>query len=438
MKTSNRLHNKISQRVLSAVLALLSTSAIALPSADAQSAPNGLSRQPAAVRNQSSANAMPDELLVTAGTTDKEEFANSIKEVHGTIVRTIGEGSMTVYVVQTERGKVEETQSKLSKDPDIGVVQRNFLFKPQQYVTPNDPYYPSQWHLAALKVQKAWGPNGFAPGAQIGWGQTLAVIDSGKNVSQADLPTVAGFDAVKNTPYQVPFGDHGDMVATLACARTNNSLCAGSIAPCCSVYPIRVADASGAISESFIIEAVAHAGLKNIRLINLSINAAPPYSLSNKQAHPIFHSYAEWYHNSRGGLMFLAAGNDGKEDSSWISPNIIVVSALTPSYTKASFSNYGLNVWFTAPGVNMVCSDSKGRVVSVSGTSFSAPCMAAVAAMVWGARPSLRNTEVERILRGYSYQPSGAVVTHTKSFGFGLINAEQAVNAAKSGYIPNK
>lgn len=378
---------------------------------------------------------VPDELLVMAsGTSDQQELAESLQAVHGEIVRTIGSGARTVYVVRTEKGAIADTENKLRKDQNIAMVQRNYMVQMQQKsaVVPNDPYYSSQWHIGGVNAQAAWS-------SSTGQGMTVAIIDSGVPVNGVDISgkvrlngvAVNGYDAVKRVASQGPTGDHGAMTATTACAVTNNRTNTAGVAPAAAIYPIKVSDSSGRITESALLEAIDHAGSKGIKILNVSLNSSPPYSLSNRSAHPVFHSYADWYHSQVGGLIFLAAGNDAREDTSPISPNLIVVSAISPAYKMATFSTYGSNVWFTGPGESIVCTSASGRVASVAGTSFSTPCLAGVAALVWAANPQLKNTDVERILVSTCYRASSGAA-YTKYFGYGLPNAKAAVGAART------
>lgn len=366
-----------------------------------------------------------DQLIVMAsGSADKDDFSESMQKVHGTVIETIGEEGSLVYVVQTEKGKMVETESKLAKDENIAVVQRNYLMKADQAAPPavNDPFFPNQWHIPGVNAVAAWKvAKGNGNGAIIG------VMDTGVNVNANDIKGKAygGYDAATNRMGQTAATDHGTLVASTAGAATNNKINGAAVAPGARIYPIKISNAKGEISEAAIIRGIDFAGKHGIRILNLSANAAPPYSLSNRQAHPAFHNIADWYHNKKNGLLIVSSGNDGMKDDSPISPNIMVVSGLNPLFGLASFSNYGSNVWFTAPGQEIYCTTAAGRMSVVSGTSFSAPIVSAVAAMILGRKPALKNTDIERILVQTRYKAGGQ--EYTPYYGFGLPNAHAAV-----------
>ncbi len=377
-------------------------------------------------RRTAPVSAEPDTLLVMAsGDTNKGDVDTAIKECHGTITGTIGQGPLTVYIVKTEKGQFAEAEKKLSKDKHFCAVQRNYMYKVEQSAgTANDPYFSSEWHLGAVNAVNAWS---------LGQGRNavLAVLDTGCNYSMPELSgkTYSGYDAINKRNGQTDVYGHGSMVATTAAAVTNNRRNTAAIAPMAYVYPVRVGDSNGGVSESAILEGIYKCGQQGIKIINISANADPPYSFANARIHPTLHQYLRWYHDQKNGLVFNSAGNNGQYDSSPKVPYLIVVSAIGKNYSLANFSTYGSPTWFTGPGVGVYCTDRSGRVAAVSGTSFSCPIVAAVAALVWGANPSLRNTSVEAILINTCYKAGSQ--SWTPYYGYGLPNAQAAVSRAR-------
>ncbi len=380
-------------------------------------------RPPAAAKPVKAPTYREDMLLVMPQKeADATEITDIFKEVHGEVVETIGEGELTCYVIKVERGKMVECERKLGQDKHFSAVQRDYIFQTNQ-VAVNDPYFSSQWHLSALNAVRAWT---YGQGS----GAILGVLDTGTNygISELSGKTYAGFDAVLNRNGQSDVQGHGTMVATTAAAVTNNRVGTASPARLSNVYPIRIGDSNGGISSSALLKGIQQAGNIGLRLINISANGDPPYSFSNRNAYAALHTYFRWFHDTKNGLIFVSAGNTPVRDSNPLLPYLIVVSAINPSYSLASFSTYGSNIWFTAPGQSIYCSTREGRVASVAGTSFSCPLAASVAAMILGANPSLRNTQVEGILRSTCYKAGTA--TRTEWYGYGMPNAEAALRMA--------
>lgn len=353
---------------------------------------------------------------------DAKEITEIFKEMHGELLETIGEGELTCYVIKVEKGKMLESEKKLLQDKHFSAVQRDYVFHTNQAAV-NDPYFSSEWHLSALNVVRGWN-YGQGSGAVIG------VLDTGTNYSISELSgkVYSGYDAVANRSGQSDVQGHGTMVATTAAALTNNRIGTASPARLSYIYPIRIGDASGSISSSALMKGIQQAGNAGIRIINISANGSPPYSFSNRSLYSALHTYFIWYHDTKNGLIFVSAGNEPVRDPNPMRPYLIVVSAINPSYSLASFSTYGPNLWFTAPGQSIYCTTRDGRVASVAGTSFSCPLVAAVAAMVLGANPSLRNTQVEGILRSTCYKAGTA--SRTEWYGYGMPNAEAALQMA--------
>lgn len=371
-----------------------------------------------------------DQLLVMASPkADSDDFNESMEAVHGKVIDTIGEGAMKVYVVQTEKGKGDETEKKLTKDANISMVQKNFKLQLQQAAPPpaNDPVFPSQWHIGAMRAPAAWAQS------RAGQGSVIAVLDSGVPPQGVDLAgkVFAGYDSVRRANGQTPFGTHGALVASVAGAVTNNKINGAAVAPNALIYPFKICDADGFISEAALLHSMVIAGNNKFRIMNISVNGVAPFTLSNKNVHPVFHAYADTYHNKQNGMIFLSAGNGGDQDPSPISPNIMVVSAINQNLTRAGFSDFGPSVWFTAPGVNIVATTTAGRVATVSGTSFAAPCVSAVAAMVLSTNPNMTNRQIEQILIRTARKVGGAT-GYTQAYGYGLPDATAAVKSARS------
>lgn len=394
------------------------------------------------------ANYQPDILLVMPNANaDSEEVTDILKEAHGKIVGTMGEGRLKCLIYQTEKGQLEETEKKFSKDKHFRCTSRNYQFKSQ--LIPNDPQFGSQWHLGVINAPRAWD-------ITTGGGQKIAVFDSGCQASVADLAgkTLKGYDAttfgarltVLGGPG--PLGDllggiggelsggaqtdvqgHGTLVATTAAATANNSINTAGVAPGARVYPVQIAGSNGMTDDIAIMAGLLNMMASGNRIVNISYGAPPPIGFTNPFLHAPLHIYMQEFHDLKGGLIFISAGNDGMFDPNPPMPYMCTVSAIDNSLSLADFSNWGTSVKFTAPGKGIVCTARNGAVRNVNGTSFSAPIVASIAALVWNANPGLPNVWVEHILKSSCTRAGGAL--WTPYYGYGMPNADRAVRMAR-------
>ena len=165
------------------------------------------------------------------------------------------------------------------------------------------------------------------------------------------------------------------------------------------------------------ITALGEARILGARIANMSYSAPVPWYLGWSVL-PFEVATAAF--RATGMLLFAAAGNDGTNvdaegctpvfgcwERTWVTPcenaGVICVGGTTGGGTdRASGSNYGLEqVDLFAPYTLWLGPDptTPGNVAQAkSGTSFSSPFVAGVAALVWAANPSLGAGDVEDIL----------------------------------------
>ncbi len=158
--------------------------------------------------------------------------------------------------------------------------------------------------------------------------------------------------------------------------------------------------------------------------------------------------------------VIFSAGNGANHDDNvnyhnfQNSPYVISVGATTSSGTSSSFSTPGAAVLVSAPGSSVMTTDrtgsdgyDSGDYVSISGTSFSAPAVAGVTALMYEANAYLGYRDVQEILAysatseptiGGNWQTNGtgnwngAGLTVSDDFGFGLVDAHAAVRLAET------
>ncbi|CAB9503760.1 Furin-like protease 1, isoform 1 [Seminavis robusta] len=147
-----------------------------------------------------------------------------------------------------------------------------------------------------------------------------------------------------------------------------------------------------------------------------------------------------------GGGNDLAVGVNTNDDGFINSRFTIAVGAVGHDGLHASYSTPGAAVFVTAPGGdsenvsnNIVAKPGGGCHDITVGTSFAAPVVSGVIALMLEVNNNLHYRDVQAILATTStlmdptdgsWVTNGFGVNHSYNYGFGLVNAEAAVNAS--------
>jgi thermitase len=215
-----------------------------------------------------------------------------------------------------------------------------------------------------------------------------------------------------------PVASHGTAVAGVIAARDNGVGVVG-IAPRVRILPVRVTNSSnGSAYLSDLAACVRYAGDHGARVVNVSYSGAESNSIDA----------AATYARNKGTLLFMAAGNSGVDISSFPAyPSFLTVGATTSKDERSSFSNYGKAVDLVAPGSSILTTVPGKAYSYMSGTSFSSPLIAGVAALIFSVRPDLKPKDVEAILRQTAVNIGDAFY-----FGSGRVSAAGAVALART------
>lgn len=245
------------------------------------------------------------------------------------------------------------------------------------------PYYTRyQYHHAVIGSPQAW------EAGYTGSGVKVAVIDTGVNASNTDLPAVTG---VGNNATRDVSG-HGTHVAGIIAASANGQYGVG-VAPDAQLYAANALpneDGSGTIDDSLVaVRAVTgQAGATlTVDVINMSLGSLG-YSGPFQQV--ITAAY------NKGVAIFAAAGNDGGNNYNYPAcyDNVISIAATDQGNARASFSNYNNKVDLSAPGVSIWSTDAfegtdgHATYIEMSGTSMACPVAAGEAAVILSANPA--------------------------------------------------
>jgi len=145
----------------------------------------------------------------------------------------------------------------------------------------------------------------------------------------------------------------------------------------------------------------------------------------------------------KGILVICSAGNYGNTSWKYIGApadgdSVLAVGAVEPDSTYANFSSTGpsfdkrVKPNVTAQGYNAVTADLNGGISYQSGTSFSSPIIAGMAACLWQSKLNHNNQEIIHAIESSANQ-----FTYPDSlFGYGIPNFLYAINLLGGIDIP--
>ncbi|WP_051078866.1 S8 family peptidase [Caballeronia sp. AAUFL_F2_KS46] len=352
------------------------------------------------------------------------------------------------------------------KSPEVEYIEPNLML--QANLVPNDQFYNSyQWNLSsqatAIAMPAAWEQ-------ATGKGVVIAVLDSGYT-SHRDLDgqTLPGYNFISNANYDrnrsgrssdatdpgnwTQIGDvcpsgvqnyakdsewHGDHVAGIIAAKTNNGTGIAGVAYNSKILPVRVLGRCGG-ELSDIADAVVWAAGGSVsgvpdnpypaRVINMSLGGIGACSKTMQDAV----SFAV----GKGAVIVAASGNANADASTQLPANcrgVLSIGATNSAGNRSATSNYGSSVTVMAPGEAIISLTDEGKTAPQSnnsyklssGTSQSAPHVSGVIALMLEKQPSLTLDQIKSVLVSTATSMAGRC---PEGCGGGIVNAEKALSS---------
>lgn len=333
-------------------------------------------------------------------------------------------------------------ETGLFKDIDPGFC---FDFTPSCVSDQNFSY---QWGLPMINACNAWTITQGSSDTRI------AIIDGNIYIPHNEFTSSQFVDLYNTTTHSsvpdVNYSYHGTMVCGIIAADHNHAKMAG-VTPSCKIIPISYTttekDSVAARLASGFTWAVQHGA----DVINCSWgdhNGQFQY-LHSAILESAIQDALTIGRGGKGCVVVFCAGNQNSTQldyPAYVFSDIITVGAVNSSNSRATFSSYGDALDVVAPGVNIYSTTHTGGYDSESGTSFAAPHVSGIAALMLSVNPNLTQKDVSTIIEStaqkvlpntYTYtttsaHPNGA---WNSEMGYGLVNAYAAVRKAKYEYI---
>ncbi|RKN06718.1 type VII secretion-associated serine protease mycosin [Streptomyces radicis] len=240
------------------------------------------------------------------------------------------------------------------------------------------------WALQRVLLDRLWQESR-------GEGVSVAVIDTGVDTAH---PQLAGaVDAARGADFTDAEGDqttdtvgHGTKVAGIIAARPHDDTGFVGLAPDATIVPIRQNDADGSGSVATLADAIDHAVGAGVDIINISQDSDAAPGDDSELARAVNAALDADI------VVIASVGNDGADGERRLTypaayDGVLAVAASDRNNERAPFSQSGDFVGIAAPGVDMVSTVPLGGQCVDSGTSFAAPYVAGVAALLRAEQP---------------------------------------------------
>lgn len=341
--------------------------------------------------------------------------------------------SAPVYLLNIDPAKDEQLAAEeLTQSGVVAYAHPNYLLNETHPIQGSYPFSDVNF-IGDYYQQLSAGQIHLAAAHQTatGAGVTVGIIDGGIDFTHATISSVcqSAYDFVEDDT------DASDDPGGTASG--HGTFVAGVIhlsAPEASIRAYRIMDEYGHGDGFTLAQAIERAVLDNCDVINLSVVLIARH-LAVRDAID--------FAASQGVTVVAGAGNSAMNEPIYpaAETNVIAVAALDSLYRAADFTSFGDFVDISAPGSKIYSTYQSPYYAWWSGTSFSAPFVSGVAALVRDAHSSYNWLQIRDALLSTARPIDSLNPMMTGLLGHGLISADMAVGGGTGGdtaaFIPD-
>ncbi len=303
-----------------------------------------------------------------------------------------------------------------------------------QCTYPAEPFEGRPWSLKPVILEQLWEKTR-------GAGVDVAVIDSGVNDTHPQLKDAVDDGLGKSylkgekpkdksvTPPDysadgtTDVAGHGTRVAGIIAARPSDGTGFVGLAPEATIIPIQQNDNVITGTAGTLADAIDYAVKVDAEVINISQDTSEPLK-PGTSLHTAVQNAID-----AGVVVVASAGNDGlggnvKTTYPASYDGVIAVAASDRNNERAAFSQSGEFVDIAAPGVDMVSTVPGGGHCADNGTSFSAPYVAGVAALLVAEHPEWEPRHIAAQLKQTAERSIPGADRHV---GWGVVDPVRAL-----------
>jgi len=392
-------------------------------------APDGWIRRPPA-----QASSRPSEVILGLDATLNSLSDEALERRLGVAIasRSLALSAVVVSLTEDRAGaaaRLQDIEGVLYAEPNRRLTAT---------AAPDDPLYPLQAHyMGPMGVPDAWVLDAGDPNV------IVAVIDSGIATEHPDLAGAIwrneaeapgnGIDDDGNgcvddvhgcaffgqgavtddcdVPYEGDVRDdygHGTFVAGIIVADADNGAGVAGIAPGVTVMPVKILDCTGGGSVFDAAQGILYAAKNGAGIANLSFGMDEESSTLAAAIRQAYYGY--------GMIVVAATGSTGEATVQFPArmPEVIAVASSGNEWSpdgRSGFSNWGPEVTVAAPGYGVVSTVAPGLCpdgwmcfgdqpyAAANGTSFAAPMVTALAALLLSENSSLPPDVVRGVIQ---------------------------------------
>ncbi|MEK4760487.1 S8 family serine peptidase [Viridibacillus sp. FSL E2-0187] len=345
---------------------------------------------------------------------DKHQFAYAEENTINALIsykneegkqRVLGDaedvGEVLDNVEMVEASLTEQQLSDLKKDPNIEFVDtKEAPMTLADLATPAQPLLIPTWNISLINTPVAWNNGIFGNKVKV------AVIDTGINPIDDLQNVVRRVSFVRDLPETVikesdnvdrggiRNNGHGTSVAAVIGARVGGYLKDQKttdvigVAPNVQLYSLKYADGTTSGTTTEIVKSIDWAIANKMDIINISSGLYVDV--------PALRNAVQKAYNA-GILIVASAGNDGNDRNVTYPARysqVIAVSSISAKQKISTFSNTGSSMNLTAPGEAVPTINKDGKLIYASGTSYAAPHVTGILALLKQQYPFLSAKEL--------------------------------------------
>ncbi|MEU9185083.1 type VII secretion-associated serine protease mycosin [Streptomyces sp. NPDC048484] len=297
---------------------------------------------------------------------------------------------------------------------------------------PNKKYAGRPWALQRVLLDELWRQS---KGKDV----RVAVIDTGVDVKNPQLTRAVDASSGANyLPKKDDEGEpvdrgkndgttdtvgHGTRVAGIIAARPAEKTGFVGLAPDATIIPVKQNDAEGHGTAETLATAIRHAIRARADIINISQDTANAVAPDPDLKTAVDAALAKEI------VVVASAGNDGlggneKRTYPASYEGVLAVAASDRNNERAAFSQAGEFVGVAAPGVDMISTVPGGGHCSDNGTSFAAPYVAGVAALIKAKHDDWTGRQ---IVAQIEQTAERSVAGHDRLVGWGVVDPVRAL-----------